>query len=80
MVITVTNVRRNSTAGNSFRYRSLGGVFVNAGMESCGAGTATGTGIGTAVLSGADFAGISLGLSVGSGASSGIGFSWIFCK
>lgn len=64
IVITVTNVNINSSAGNSFLYNSLGGDFVNDGNESLGScNGATGGGVTLIVGS----FGASFGLSIISG-------------
>lgn len=64
MVITVTNVNRNKTAGNSFLYMSFGDVLVNDGTWG-----------GVTTVGGGE--GLSAGFIVW---SSGRGFSWIFYK
>lgn len=62
-------------AGKSFLYNSLGGVFVNDGIER--RGTCIGT-VGCGVTLGAGL-GTSFGLSVASGCEdSGCGFSCVF--
>lgn len=88
IVITVTKVNTNNIAGNNFRYRSFGDVFVNIDTESLGTtrvGEVAGNVTVAVVLSGTvvGFGGLSLALSsvstgISTGASSGSGFSCIF--
>lgn len=89
--MTVTNVKTNRTAGKSFRYKSLGEVFVKLGMVN--RGECVGVGIGLCVGAGADLstlavisgaviaAFVSLILSadaVSGSTGNGFGLSWIF--
>lgn len=64
IVITVTNVSTNSTAGNNFRYKSLGSILVNPGNVIRGDVVT----VGVVGLFGTNFGGggASFGLSVAS--------------